>query len=190
MNRSPVGVAVLVASAALCGAPAGAQTDTAEPAAEAGLAEVVVTAEKRVASEQKTPISMNVISAAEIAQKGISDFASLATNDTSVNFSSNGSEGYLTVRGISSHDVTEIGDPAVPVVIDGFTTIRSYDLTTSLYDLQRIEVLRGPQGTLYGRNASGGLVNVITQKPTRDFGAGGTAELGNFNTNNFTGYLN
>lgn len=190
MKRSSVGAAVIFA---LWGIQAGAQTETAEPAAapaEGGLAEVVVTAEKRVESEQKTPISMNVISAAEIAQKGISDFASLATNDTSVNFSSNGSEGYLTVRGISSHDVTEIGDPAVPVVIDGFTTIRAYDLTTSLYDLQRIEVLRGPQGTLYGRNAEGGLVNVISQKPTNEFGAGGSAELGNFNTNNFTGYLN
>jgi iron complex outermembrane recepter protein len=190
MKRSSVGAAVVLA---LWGVQAGAQTETSEaPAApaEGGLAEVVVTAEKRVASEQKTPISMNVISAAEIAQKGISDFATLATNDTSVNFSSNGSEGYLTVRGVSSHDTTEIGDPAVPVVIDGFTTIRPYTLTTSLYDLQRIEVLRGPQGTLYGRNAEGGLVNVISQKPTKEFGAGGSAELGNFNTNNFTGYLN
>jgi iron complex outermembrane receptor protein len=190
MKRSSVGAAVVLA---LWGVQAGAQTENSEaPAApaEGGLAEVVVTAEKRVESEQKTPISMNVISAAEIAQKGISDFASLATNDTSVNFSSNGSEGYLTVRGVSSHDTTEIGDPAVPVVIDGFTTIRPYTLTTSLYDLQRIEVLRGPQGTLYGRNAEGGLVNVISQKPTKEFGVGGSAELGNFNTNNFTGYLN
>src|SRR5262249_3225488 len=130
------------------------------------------------------------ISAAEIAQKGIADFATLSTNDTSVNFSSNGSEGYLTVRGISSHDVTEIGDPAVPVVIDGFTTIRPYTLTTSLYDLQRIDVLRGPQGTLYGRNAEGGLVSVISQKPTREFGVGGSAEFGNFNTNNFTAWIN
>jgi iron complex outermembrane receptor protein len=192
MKRSSVGVAVIFAGAAFWGAQAKAQTENAEAAApaEGGLAEVVVTAEKRVESEQKTPISMNVISAAEIAQKGITDFATLATNDTSVNFSSNGSEGYLTVRGVSSHDTTEIGDPAVPIVIDGFTTIRPYTLNTSLYDLQRIEVLRGPQGTLYGRNAEGGLVNVISQKPTKDFAAGGSAELGNFNTNNFTGYLN
>ena len=106
MKRSCVGAAVVIA---LWGVQAGAQTENSEaPAApaEGGLAEVVVTAEKRVESEQKTPISMNVISAAEIAQKGISDFASLATNDTSVNFSSNGSEGYLTVRGVSSHDTT------------------------------------------------------------------------------------
>lgn len=191
MKRSSVGIAVISASAALYGAAAGAQTESEGPAAQAGqLAEVVVTAEKRVESEQKTPISMNVISAQEISEKGIADFATLATNDTSVNFSSNGTEGYLTVRGVSSHDVTEIGDPAVPIVIDGFTTIRPYTLTTSLYDLQRIEVLRGPQGTLYGRNASGGLVNVISQKPSSEFGAGGTAELGNFNTNNLTGYLN
>jgi len=191
MKRSSLGMAVIFAGAAVCGGPVRAQTESAEPTAEAGqLAEVVVTAEKRVESAQKTPISMNVISAAEIAEKGISDFATLAASDTSVNFSANGSEGYLTVRGISSHDVTEIGDPAVPVVIDGFTTIRPYTLTTSLYDLQRIEVLRGPQGTLYGRNAEGGLINVISQKPTKEFSVGGTAELGNFNTANFTGYAN
>jgi iron complex outermembrane receptor protein len=189
MKHKLGGVVVLLGGVALCGGQAVAQTDGAEqPAAEAGqLAEVVVTAEKRVESAQKTAISMSVISAEEILRKGITDFATLATNDTSVNYSS---QGFLTVRGISSHDTTEIGDPAVPVVIDGFTTIRPYTLTTSLYDVQRIEVLRGPQGTLYGRNAEGGLVSIISRKPTADFGVGGSAELGNFNTNNFTAWIN
>ena len=155
------------------------------------LAEVVVTAEKRVSSEQKTAISMSVISAADIAQKGIVDLQTLSANDTSINFSAGGSEGgYLTVRGVSSHDVTEIGDPAVPVVVDGFTMIRPYTLTTSLYDLERIEVLRGPQGTLYGRNAIGGLVNVITKRPEKELSVGARVELGNYSTQNATAFLN
>jgi iron complex outermembrane receptor protein len=191
--RSKVGLIALLAGAAVWGTAARAQTadTTAEASTDSGqLQEILVTAEKRVESAQKTPISMSVISAQEIAQKGIADFATLSANDSSLNFSSNGSEGYLTVRGISSHDVTEIGDPAVPIVIDGFTTIRPYTMTTSLYDLQRIEVLRGPQGTLYGRNAEGGLVNIISQKPTSDFGAGGSIELGNYNTKDFTAWIN
>jgi iron complex outermembrane receptor protein len=172
------------------GTTAFAQTAEGEATEPGQLAEVVVTAEKREESEQKTPISMSVISAEEINRAGIVDLATLAANDPSVNFGSSGAEGYLTVRGVSSHDVTEIGDPAVPVVIDGFTTIRPYTLASSLYDLARIEVLRGPQGTLYGRNAAGGLVNVVSQKPTKEFSASGSAEFGNFNTNNFTAVVN
>jgi iron complex outermembrane recepter protein len=196
MNRGPICSAVLFLGA-LYGTQAFAQTAPAQASAAdpstlatGQLQEVVVTAEKRSESAQKTPISMSVISAEDIVRKGIGDFAALATNDTSVNFSENGAEPYLTVRGVSSQDTTEIGDPAVPVVIDGFTTIRTYSLTTALYDLKQIEVLRGPQGTLYGRNAEGGLVNIITQNPTRDFGVGATAELGNFNTNNITAWIN
>lgn len=196
MKRGPICSAVLLAGF-LWGSQGFAQSapvrasTAGQSAVEGGqLQEVVVTAEKRKESAQKTPISMSVISSQDIVRKGITDFASLATNDTSVNFSENGGEPYLTVRGVSSQDTTEIGDPAVPVVIDGFTTIRTYSLTTSLYDLQRIEVLRGPQGTLYGRNAEGGLINIISQSPTRDFGVGATASLGNFDTNNLTGWVN
>jgi iron complex outermembrane receptor protein len=154
------------------------------------LAEVVVTAEKREESAQKTPISMEVYSSHEIDQKGIVDMKSLAATDTSLNYNPGAGEGYLTLRGVSSADTTEIGSPSVPVVVDNFSSNRSWSLQTSLFDLDRIEVLRGPQGTLYGHSATGGLINVIPNKPTTDFAASSNVEYGNYNTLNVTGVLN
>ena len=164
----------------------------AEAAAEdtGTLQEIIVTAEKREESSQKTPISLELYTSAEIDKKGIVDLASLATNDTSLNFNSGGGEGYLTLRGVSSHDTTEVGSPSVPVSVDGFVSIRPWTLGSSLYDLARIEVLRGPQGTLYGRSATGGLINIISNKPTKDFEASAGVEYGNYNALNVTGMLN
>ncbi len=163
-----------------------------EAAPVAELQEVVVTAQKRAESAQTTPIAITVYGADDIVRKGITDIQALATNDTSLNltYGAGGESPYLTLRGISSHDTTEIGDPAVAVATDGFFENRTYGLITSLYDLERIEVLRGPQGTLYGRNATGGVVNIIAAKPTKDFEAKASVEAGNFNTLNVTGVLN
>ena len=154
------------------------------------LQEIIVTAEKREENSQKTPISLELYTAAEIVQKDIVNLESLATNDTSLNFNSGGGEGYLTLRGVSSHDTTEVGSPSVPVSVDGFVSNRSWTLSSALFDLQRIEVLRGPQGTLYGRSATGGLINIISNKPTNDFEASASVEYGNYNALNVTGVLN
>jgi len=156
------------------------------------LAEVIVTAQKRVESAQTTPVAITVYNAEEIARKGITDIQTLATQDTSLNltYGGGGEAPYLTMRGISSHDTSEIGDPAVAVAVDGFFQNRTYGLITSLFDLERIEVLRGPQGTLYGRNATGGVVNIITAKPTKEFEVKASVEAGNFNTLNASGVVN
>lgn len=156
------------------------------------LQEVVVTAEKRAASEQTTPIAMTVYSGAQLRQNGIVNISTLATQDTSLNFSwaNGGTAPFLAIRGISSTDVTEIGDPSVAVGTDGFFTNRPYGLLASLYDIKRIEVLRGPQGTLYGRNATGGVVNIITAKPTRHMEFRGSVQYGNYNTLDTTAMAN
>lgn len=156
------------------------------------LQEVVVTAERRTASSQTTPIAINVYSAEDISRKGIVDVASLTNNDTSLNMvqALGGSEPYLTLRGVSSSDTTELGDPAIGVATDGFFKNRTYDLLGSLYDVERIEVLRGPQGTLYGRNTAGGVVNIITNKPGNEFETSASVEVGNYSALNFTGMLN
>jgi iron complex outermembrane receptor protein len=96
----------------------------------------------------------------------------------------------LTLRGISSRDTTEIGDPAISVSVDGTYSNRPYALTSTLYDLERVEVLRGPQGTLYGRNATGGALNIVTAAPTKVFGGYGSFEIGNYRTHNVEGALN
>ena len=159
---------------------------------EQQLQTVVITAEKKVSSEQKSAISMSVYDADSLAAQGISDLGSLSTLAPGLGFSQSGSGAIpiLTVRGISSRDTTDIGDPAVSVNFDGTYTNRPYALTSILYDLERVEFLRGPQGTLYGRNATGGALNIIGAAPTKVFGGHGSVEMGNYRTLNVEGALN
>jgi len=173
-------------------APAQSAPESASAAPVTELQEVVVTAQKRAESAQTTPIAITVYDSQALAQKGIVNIESLATSDTSLDFTwgAGGAEPYLTMRGVSSHDTTEVGDPAVSVATDGFFVNRPYGLLAAMYDVERVEVLRGPQGTLYGRNSTGGVVNIIDAKPTKDFDAEGSLEVGNYNTLNSTGMLN
>jgi iron complex outermembrane recepter protein len=113
------------------------------------LAEVVVTAQRVQTSESKTPVSMEVLRQSELAAKGVVDIQTLAQTDPSVNFDTGNGNGYITMRGVSGQG--GIG-PAVSVAFDGFYYNLPYVFNNSLYDMNRIEVLRGPQGTLFGRN--------------------------------------
>jgi len=170
-----------------------AQTDAgASPAAaDAGvLSEVVVTAEKRVSSEEKTPIAMSVLSTETLKSNAVGNLADLSSIAPSTSFAKSGAATIVTVRGISSRDTTETGDPAVAVDIDGFYFQRAIGFGDSLFDLARVEVLRGPQGTLYGRNATGGAINLITAKPTKEFEGYATAGIGNYDTLYSEGALN
>ena len=183
MTKKTSRVAVAVAMA--MGAPlAFSQQESAQ------LEEVVVTAQKREESAQKAAISMTVYSSEEIVTAGIHDIASLATADPSMNLTVSNGAGYVAVRGIASTDVTEIGDPAVAISRDGFFTNRSYGLYSSMYDIERIEVLKGPQGTLFGRNSTGGAINIITRKPDREVGGYAAVDLGSFSARNFEAALN
>jgi iron complex outermembrane recepter protein len=185
---------VLAASALVAGVlvytPVRAQ-DTASASDSGVLQEVVVTAEKRESTESKTPIAMTVLSSQQIQEQGIYGLSTLSQIDPSLQFASTGIGAvFLTIRGVSSRDSTEIGDPAVPVGIDGFFMDRTYALNEATYDLQRIEVLRGPQGTLYGRNAIGGVVNYITNEPTKDYEGYVNVDFGNYGTVNTQGAVN
>lgn len=192
IDRHVAGVlaaSTLVASV-LVGTPAWAE-DTANSGSSDALQEIVVTAEKRETTESKTPISMDVLSAQQIQEQGIHDLGTLSQVDPALQFASTGIGAiFLTMRGVSSRDSTEIGDPAVPVGIDGFFMDRTYSLNEATYDLQRVEVLRGPQGTLYGRNAIGGVVNFLTNQPTKSYESYVTVDYGNYDTVNTQGAVN
>jgi iron complex outermembrane receptor protein len=164
--------------------------EATEAADSAVLSEVVVTAEKRTSSEEKTPISMTVLSTEALQQNAVGNLQDLAAIAPSVSFSRANTSTVITIRGVSSRDTTETGDPAVSVNIDGFYFQRAIGFGDSLFDLQRVEVLRGPQGTLYGRNATGGAINLVTAKPGKEFEATATAGFGNFNTLTSEGALN
>lgn len=169
--------------------PANAQ-ETAAPVADAGeLLTVVVTAEKKVNSEQKTPVAMSVYSREQLQSAGITDLRSLGALAPDVQFGG-ASRPVLTMRAISSRDGTEIGDPAVVVATDGTYNNRSYALNASLYDIDRVEILRGPQGTLYGRNANGGLINIVTNKPTDRLEGEASVDVGNYDALRLNAVMN
>lgn len=173
-------------------APLAAQDAMAadDDSAPSGLNEIVVTAEKRVSSEQKTPIAMSVISSDDLAANGVTDVNALANVAPTLNIAQNNANTLITIRGVSSRDYTETGDPAVALSIDNFYLQRSVGLNAALFDVERVEVLRGPQGTLYGRNATAGAVNISTVKPKDEYEVVGAVEIGNYGTINAEAALN
>lgn len=152
-----------------------AARDAAQPA-DGGIQDIVVTANRVESQSQRTATALTVYTGADLAAKGVTNVQSLAAVDPSISMVSSNGGAYVAVRGIASTDLTEIGDPAVPITRDGFYTNRSYSIQATMYDLARIEVLKGPQGTLNGRNSTGGLISVITVRPKPE--NGGYIDLG------------
>lgn len=176
---------LISASALALPFPALAQTaDDGAAAPQQGLGDIIVTANRVASSAQDTATALNVYSGDALRDQGIASVRDLTAIDPSVNLSTSTGSAYVAVRGIASTDITEIGDPSVPVARDGFFTNRSFSLASSMYDLDRIEVLKGPQGTLQGRNSTGGLISIITKRPRFENGGYVSLEAGNYGTFN------
>ena len=153
-------------------------SDQAEPDA---LAEIVVTAQKRPELLSKTPVSISAVTGSTLRSEGIVSPLSLGNLVPSAQISqANGIQ--ITIRGVSSPDGTEKGDPSAAFLLNGVYLARQQSLSGGFFDLDRVEVLRGPQGTLYGRNATAGVVNVISNRPQPEFAAAASGEVGNFDT--------
>ncbi len=135
------------------------------------LEEVVVTAQKKAESLQDTPIALDAFGEQALEREGIGNVGDLANNVPAMTiqpFPINTTTLRIYIRGIGLIDAQITQDPPVGVYVDGAYIARSAALATDLADLTRIEVLRGPQGTLYGRNSTGGAVNLITRRPNID----------------------
>jgi iron complex outermembrane receptor protein len=142
-------------------------------AAEGGIEEVTVTAQKREENLQSTPIAISALSADTLEKMGVSDFTDVAKASPSIHFTTYPSSNMLTLymRGQGINDPMQItADGSVGLYQDGFYVGRPLGAIFELADLERVEVLRGPQGTLYGRNTTGGAVNMIAKRPTGEFG--------------------
>ncbi|MGL6042696.1 MAG: TonB-dependent receptor, partial [Sandaracinobacteroides sp.] len=174
---------VLLASVALFAAtPIFAQTASTDN--ELNQGDIIVTATKRAQALSDVPIAVSAISAVSLQNSGASDIRQLNQLSPSLLVSSTSSEtsgGVARIRGIGTVGDNAGLESSVAVFIDGVYRSRTGSGLTELGELERIEVLRGPQGTLFGRNASAGLINVVTAKPK--FETGGNAELsyGNYN---------
>ncbi|MCY4323444.1 MAG: TonB-dependent receptor [Gammaproteobacteria bacterium] len=134
------------------------------------LEEIVVTARKREESLQETPISITAFSAASLEAANMVDLRDIGKYTPGMSFTSYGmgssEAGAIFLRGIGQSDHMVTTDPGVGLYIDGVYVGRNQGAALDLLDLERVEVLRGPQGTLYGKNTIGGAVNVISRKPT------------------------
>jgi iron complex outermembrane receptor protein len=146
----------------------------------AAIQEVIVTAQRTAAPASKTPVAMSVLGAGQLDQAGIDNAGGLAERLPNT-FIQNSYDGIrITIRGVSSADMTEKGDPSAAFLVDGVYIARPQAQNATFYDIERVEVLRGPQGTLYGRNTTAGVVNVITKAPTAQFEGDANATFGNY----------
>lgn len=154
---------------------------TAQAHAQGGdaLEEILVTAERREVSLQDTAISITAFTGEQLAQAGVETSEQLTGFTPGLNIQRD-VIGKVVMRGIGTENFTVAGDPGVAVSIDGAYLSRSSIAIFDLYDLDRVEILRGPQGTLYGRNATGGAINFITGKPTEEFDGYISADYGNY----------
>ncbi|WP_109513762.1 TonB-dependent receptor [Pseudomonas ovata] len=149
--------------------PGAAFADTARSASEAPvLNAVTVTATRREESLQKVPVAVSVVEGEQLERDNRNGVASLVQQVPSLNFRTGASnkDTSLFVRGVGTISTSPGVEPTVATVIDGVVLGRPGQATLDLLDLERIEVLRGPQGTLFGKNASAGVLNVVTKAPT------------------------
>ena len=156
-----------ILAASLCAATGAWAQDTAgsEPAARGTVQEVIVTAERHRSPVQKTAASITALTGEELRDKGQTTVESALRNVTGVEVQASPQGGQLFIRGVGANGDSNWVDPSVALMFDNVYSGRAERVFASMYDVDRVEVLRGPQGTLYGRNATGGTVNVITRNP-------------------------
>lgn len=155
------------------------------------IPEVVVTAQKRSESASRTPLALTAMTGEDLANRGVTTAADLTNVTPNVQIgTADGGNTNIYIRGIGSNNTTEGGDPAAAFHLDGVYLARPDEARAAFFDISRIEVLRGPQGTLYGRNATAGAVNVITAKPEDTFGGKMSFELGSYRERRAEGMLN
>jgi iron complex outermembrane receptor protein len=177
------------AAVALALSATAASAQEAAPA-QAASGDIVVTATRQSTMLSKTPIAMTAISAEGLRNSGVQDARSLAAVVPNLAITENGDAVRISIRGVTSTDGTEKGDPSAAFLMDGIYIARPADQQGSFYDVERVEVLRGPQGTLYGRNTTAGLVNIITARPKDKFEAQVDGKFGNYNAASLTGMIN
>jgi iron complex outermembrane recepter protein len=172
---------VSLAALSIPAAPAFAQADVEDAEVSSGVEEITVTARRREESLQDTPIAISAVTAAGLEARGIDnvtqigDFTPNVKFNSSVPVSASNATAAIFIRGIGQNDYQLSADPGVGLYLDGVYISRGVGNVLDVLNIQRIEVLRGPQGTLFGRNTIGGAVSVVTKKPGRELG--GAVEL-------------
>jgi iron complex outermembrane receptor protein len=160
--------ALLLSTVALIGAAAGAAQAADAAGASSTVDEVTVTARFRTEALSKVPVAVSVVTGDQIAAKNLNNLQDLSSAVPSVEFRPGASNKDRTVfiRGLGTITTSPGVEPSVSTVLDGVVLARPGQSTLDLVDVERVEVLRGPQGTLFGKNASAGVVNIVSKNPT------------------------
>lgn len=163
--------------------------------AAAALDEIIVTARRKSENLQSAPVTVSAFTQDALENLGVTNNIDVGRFTPNVVFDSTSSfAGVDTfqafIRGVGQTDFALNTDPGVGLYIDGVYIARAPGAVTELFDIERIEVLKGPQGTLFGRNAIGGAVNIVTQTPTDEFFARANVRVGSFNAKEVNGVVN
>jgi iron complex outermembrane receptor protein len=186
----------LLLSTALCVPLFGIQPALSQTAAapgatggDGGLETITVTAERRSTDVQRTPMAITAVSGEQLQAKGIQNSLELQAVTPGLTFSENANFSEPYIRGVGTDITTPGANSSVATYVDGVYQAAPYMGVQQLAAVDRVEVLKGPQGTLYGRNATGGAINIVTRDPSQDFDADVDVAYGNYNTVNASGYL-
>jgi iron complex outermembrane receptor protein len=157
---------------------------------ESGVNDIVVTAQRRSERLQDVPLSVTAVDADALSRSGIRDASRLQFVAPGLTWGSQGSDAFPAIRGVRTQLVSAQSDPVIGFYIDGIYQSRTQQQTFPLFDVARVEVLRGPQGTLYGRNTFGGNISIVSQQPTNELSAGFNAQFGNYDMRQFDAFIN
>lgn len=176
--------ACLFASSALATITTAPAFSQSPPPSDSGtqLSDIVVTAQRREESLQDVPVAVTAISAEQLGQMRVTNVSSLSGMAPSLQIQTQGiqSTPIIAIRGISGGTSNNSVDPKVGIYLDGVYVGRTVGSVFDLADIERIEVLRGPQGTLFGRNATSGAISLVTAPPTGEFGVKQDLSYGNY----------
>lgn len=171
-------------------APVYAQNATAPHNGDTGVQEIIVTAQKREESLNTVPLSVSAASGSKLAEQGVTNVSDLVKVVPGFNFTESAfATPVYTLRGIGFYDTSLAAKPTVSIYQDQVAAPFSIMTRGATLDLERVEVLKGPQGTLFGSNATGGAINYIAAKPTSTFKAGLDAGVNNFGEVSGGGFL-
>lgn len=167
-------------------AASNAQNEQAQPDQ---VEEVIVTAERRAESLQRVPIAITAVTGEELQQAGADDIAGLKQVAPNLQFGDGPIDNFVSIRGVGAELINVSAEPGVSIGQDGvpFSSATMFD--AAFMDVARVEVLRGPQGTIAGRNATGGTINIYSAMPTAYFGGGASVEVGNYDRRVFEGVI-
>ncbi|WP_454885378.1 TonB-dependent receptor [Sphingomonas oryzagri] len=156
-----------------------------------GIGDIVVTAQRFSQSVQKSALTIQVVDSKQLDRTGVTAVADLSKLSTGVDIAIGGSSAQIYIRGVGDRSFNPLANPGVAFNVDGVYVGRPDGLGGNFYDINRVEILKGPQGTLYGRNANGGSINVITNEPKLgELGGDFSVEVGNYSLIHATGAIN